>query len=876
MTGQLDRSAGCRPLGWDLAAHGERVAIVTESAEISYRDLATLVTGAAARLGTGRRLVLVAGSNELDAVVAYLGALAAGHAVLLAAGDNPAAVQTLITHYDPDVVVRPAGGAWGYEQRRAGSAHHLHPDLALLLSTSGSTGSPKLVRLSHRNLRANAESIAQYLGIRSTDRAATTLPMHYCYGLSVINSHLARGAGLILTGLSVADRCFWSLFRRAGGTAFAGVPYTFTLLSRIGFDEMRLPRLRYVTQAGGRLAPDRVRHYAALARDRGWQLFVMYGQTEATARMAYLPPHLAAEHPSAIGVPVPGGSMRLDPVPDHPDPDVGELVYAGPNVMLGYAETAADLREGRTVHELRTGDLARRRAAGLFEIVGRRSRFVKAFGLRIDLDRVEAGLAADGIAAYCAGADDDLVVAVERDPGGNRGAGSIRRLVADRCGLPARSVRVAVVPEIPRLPSGKPDQRAVVALASAAGPSTVDDAGPPTAAAESDPDRDLCAVFAEVLDRTDVTPESSFISLGGDSLSFVEMSVRLEETLGRLPVDWHTMPIRELGASRNRDAGAVPKPGWWRRVDTGVALRAVSIVLVVGSHIGAFTVRGGAAIMLAVAGFNFARFHLTGADRGSRVRHIAATVARIAVPSMVFIAAVTLLTDSYGWENPLLLNEAFGPRYGSERQFWFIEALVYILVAMLLVLAVPLVDRWERRWPFGLALAVLGVALTVRFDVVDLSFTTNLSTPASWFWIFALGWVIGKATATWQRLLVTAAVVATVVGHSSDALRVALVTAALMLLIWVPQVPVITPVHRFAGVLAGASLYIYLTHWHVYPHVERYSQWLALAASLAAGVLFGVVVDRLSARLKRCRWWPARSSGPRPAIDTTYKRQRVG
>jgi acyl-coenzyme A synthetase/AMP-(fatty) acid ligase len=843
MTAQLHRPVADRPLGWDLTAHGERVAIVTESEEISYRRLAALVAGAAARLGTGRRLVLLAGRNDVDAVVAYLGALAAGHVVLMAPGDSP--IDALITRYDPDVVVRPLDGLWRYDERRPGSAHTLHPDLALLLSTSGSTGSPKLVRLSHANLRSNAESIAEYLGIQAFDRAATTLPMHYCYGLSVINSHLARGAGLILTGLSVADRCFWSLFRRVGGTAFAGVPYTFTLLDRVGFDAMDLPHLRYVTQAGGRLAPDRVRHYAGVGRERGWDLFVMYGQTEATARMAYLPPAQTLEHPTSIGVPVPGGAIRLDPVAEVDDPGVGELVYTGPNVMLGYAENAADLALGRTVHELRTGDLARRTPGGLYEIVGRRSRFVKMFGLRIDLDRVEASLAADGVTACCAGSDDELVVAVER---GGRDADAVRRLVAVRCGLPARSVRVVVVPELPRLPSGKPDQQAVAALARAMPePSAVDPVAPPSTMDMTG----LCALYADVLDRPDVTPDDSFAGLGGDSLSYAEMSIRLEEMLGRLPAGWHTMPIRDLRPA----AGEPPR---LRRVDTGVALRAVSIVLVVGSHIGAFTVRGGAAIMLAVAGFNFARFHLGEAVRVARIRHVAATVARVAVPSMLFIAGVTLLTDSYGWENPFLLNEAFGPRHGSERHFWFIETLVYILLAVLVVLAVPAVDRWERRWPFVLAVAVLGAGLAVRFDVIELSYSDNLSTPASWFWIFALGWAIGKAAAAWQRWLVTAAVVGTVVGHSDDALRVGLVTGALVLLIWVPRVPAPTGVHRFAGILAGGSLYIYLTHWHVYPHLAAHSRWLALAASLVAGVLFGVAVDRLTARLLRGR--PGRRS----------------
>jgi len=202
------------PFVRDMTRHGDRVALITPDGDISYRELAVRVDGVARRLGDRRRLVLVAGANTVDALVGYLGALAGGHPVLLVPGDSQRSLESIVGAYDPDVVV-------GQEivERRVGSAHELHPELALLLTTSGSTGSAKLVRLSDDNLQANAESIAAYLAISDTDRAATTLPMHYCYGLSVINSHLLRGASLILTTLSVADDGFWDLFREHRGTS---------------------------------------------------------------------------------------------------------------------------------------------------------------------------------------------------------------------------------------------------------------------------------------------------------------------------------------------------------------------------------------------------------------------------------------------------------------------------------------------------------------------------------------------------------------------------------------------------------------------------------------------------------------------------------
>ncbi|MFD6454036.1 AMP-binding protein, partial [Nocardia sp. NPDC060220] len=341
---------------------------------VTYAQLADRVAEFSGELGPVRRLVALTAGNDLDSLVAYLGALDAGCAVLL----TGELTGELAATYDPDVIIDRGRVI----ANRARSAHRLHPELALLLSTSGSTGSPKLVRLSARNLGANAESIAEYLGIGPDDVAATTLPLFYCYGLSVVHSHLLRGASLLLTERSVLEPEFWDEFREHRATSFAAVPYTVDLLDRIGFARMSLPDLRYVTQAGGRLDPARVRTYARLGAAAGWRFFVMYGQTEATARMAYLPPESADEHPDCIGIPVPGGHFTLAPVDDGA---AEELVYHGPNVMLGYAHRSADLALGRTVDALRTGDLARRTPDGLYQVVGRRSRFAKLFGLRIDL-----------------------------------------------------------------------------------------------------------------------------------------------------------------------------------------------------------------------------------------------------------------------------------------------------------------------------------------------------------------------------------------------------------------------------------------------------------------------------------------------------------
>ncbi|KUO18730.1 AMP-binding protein [Streptomyces dysideae] len=863
------------PFARDLAAYGDRVAVRTADGELSYRDLAARVTATAARLGTTRRLVLLAGANRLDALVVYLAALAAGHPLLLVPGDNDTTLRSLVAAYDPDVVVRPRteteGDAttWLLDERRPGSTHTLHPDLALLLSTSGSTGSPKLVRLSHANLQSNAESIATYLDIRDGDRAATTLPMHYCYGLSVINSHLTRGAGLILTDLSVSDTTFWDLFRTARGTALAGVPYTFDLLDRVGFDRMRLPHLRVVTQAGGRLAPERVARYAELGRRAGWDLFVMYGQTEATARMAYLSPALAAERPQAVGVPIPGGSFRLRPLEGLEgldEPDTGELVYSGPNVMLGYAESPADLSLGRTVAELHTGDIARRAPDGLYEIVGRSSRFTKVFGLRIDPQRVEALLEERGVTAFCTGDDEALaVLALGAAEGAD--AARIRREVAEGCGLPPRAIRVGIAPELPRLASGKPDYEAVRRLVHE---SHCESSEPPSEPAAPTPRRGtttdaLIDLYARILDPTDadVTEDSSFVSLGGDSLSYVEMSLQLEQTLGELPADWHTTPIRELsagaanqdkGKGKGKDTAHPPRRGRGlrRTLETGIALRAVGIVLIVSSHIPVVFVQGGAHVLLGVAGFNFARFHLSAHERRERLRRLWRSIARIAVPSMVWMAFVLLLTREYDLANLVLANSLFEQDNSHpEWRYWFVEALVYFLTGLALLLAVPLLDRAERRSPFGFALALVGLGLVGRYDPWGIAHIRYHLSPTVVFFLFALGWAAARARTTSQRLLLTAVLLATVPGlfPGGQPLRTSIVVGGLILLLWIPTLPSIDPLNRLAGVLAGSSLYIYLTHFHVYPYLRDDSPVLALVVSLVVGVAYGVVASRLTRRV---------------------------
>ena len=409
----------------------------------------------------GKSLGLLIAQNRYECLAAYLAALNANTAlILLDAALNAGLLRDFVAAYRPDWVfsVLPELEIAGYRKSPYAEPgllevenpieNEIHSDLALLLTTSGSTGSPKLVRLTLRNLAANAESIAQYLQLNPSERPITSLPMSYSYGLSVINSHLHIGASIVFSEDGVLQRGFWDALDRFVCTSFAGVPYTYQVLLETGLLNKRGSSLKTLTQAGGRLEEHYISQMYDLTQARGWEFFVMYGQTEATARISYVPYQELGRKIGSVGIAIPNGSLTLDAV-------TGELIYRGPNVMMGYAESRADLAKGDELDgELRTGDLARRDSDGYFYITGRLKRFLKMFGKRFNLDDVEKQLARRFDASIaCYGRDDLLVTAVENgvDPE------AVHATICETFDLPRPAVKVTAVKELPRTPNGKLD-----------------------------------------------------------------------------------------------------------------------------------------------------------------------------------------------------------------------------------------------------------------------------------------------------------------------------------------------------------------------------------------------------------------------------------
>lgn len=456
---------------FDLKPFAEMPALFMENEVWAYSKLLDTSEQIAEMIPT-RSLVFLLCSNTLVTIAAYVGFINHGIVPVMVDKDlDEDLFRSLLEQYSPAYIfaeeahfdflnrytqVLHIDGSVLYDMGEQ-YLYPLHADLALLMTTSGSTGSPKLVRQSYDNLKANTESIVQYLDLHEDERAVTNLPLHYVYGLSVLNTHLAVGASVVVTEKTLFDRSFWQLMREKEVTNLSGVPYTYAMLKRLRFFRMDLPALRTLTQAGGKLDPELHSEFAAYADAHGKKFVVMYGAAEATARMGYLPPQDALEKIGAMGIAIPGGRFALvdEAGAEITAADtVGELVYYGANVTLGYAESGADLARGDERHgRYETGDLAQRDADGYYTIVGRKRRFLKMFGKRTNLQEVEHILRQyfGEVEVACAGVDDHLHVFVTQEAL----VPEIVPFLSAKLGLHHSAFTARCIAEIPKNASGK-------------------------------------------------------------------------------------------------------------------------------------------------------------------------------------------------------------------------------------------------------------------------------------------------------------------------------------------------------------------------------------------------------------------------------------
>lgn len=459
---------------WDLEKYSDHIAIIDESGQkLSYGELAQIgrdIAGVSSRC-----LVVSLCRNTIGSVAGYVSFINNRLVpIMLNATLEAELLSNLLAIYSPAYIWMPTEeiqahpefrkmrvtySVYNYSllETRYDVTYPLYDNLALLLTTSGSTGSPKFVRQSYINIEANTKSIVEYLNLDATERPITTLPMNYTYGLSIINSHLAVGATLLLTEKSLLQKEFWRFFKEEKATSFGGVPYTYEMLDKLRFMRMDLPSLRTMTQAGGKLTPELHAKFADYAEKHRLNFVVMYGQCEATARMGYLPPDKAVEKCGSMGIAIPGGHFSL--IGDDGERvtlshTTGELVYEGANVTLGYAECGADLEKGdERSGRLMTGDMAQFDEDGYYYIVGRKKRFLKIYGNRVNLDEVDRMIKGHFENMDCAstGIDDHMNIFItdynmKKD---------VQVFVANKTGLNPAAFHVTVVAAIPKNDAGK-------------------------------------------------------------------------------------------------------------------------------------------------------------------------------------------------------------------------------------------------------------------------------------------------------------------------------------------------------------------------------------------------------------------------------------
>jgi len=452
------------PFWQALSSRGDAPAVLDYDGALAltYRDLNSRVQDAADCLSQiPRSLILLQANNDIGCITCYLAALTAGHAVFLSplSARHPG-VAALIQTYRPELILLNSGGVpadceadyetagslAGYRalRRRERTDAPPHPSLALLLSTSASTGTAKAVRLSAKNLAGSAAQISDALSLASSDRAQLSLPLSFVYGLSVLNSNLYAGSQLVLIQGTFANRALYGKIAAAGVTSLACVSQIFEYMRQLGIDAAQLPLVSRLTHSGSALDPRLVAWVDEHFARRGASVYLMYGQTEACGRISVLDPASLSARLRSVGRAMRGSDISRA--------DDGEIIYRGPGVMLGYATRREDLALGDVLEgTLRTGDLGRLDESGYLYLTGRKSRYCKVFGQRVNLDDVEAFVRAERPAAVV---ETDGTIAIYFE-GVVPEAPAVPLKVAQQFQLPPDSIRIHSVAELPRTAHGK-------------------------------------------------------------------------------------------------------------------------------------------------------------------------------------------------------------------------------------------------------------------------------------------------------------------------------------------------------------------------------------------------------------------------------------
>lgn len=435
-------------------------AIDTYGNRVAYGEIIELSRRIGRDAGT-RSLFFILTKNDAGGIAWVMAAILSGNVpLILSANTDKKLLQNLVDTYRPQYICRPSEGSgalYGYSVDATGeSMCEMHEELSHLLPTSGSTGSPKLVRHKYDNIEAAATNISAFFRLAESDRPLMVLPLHFTMGLSMVFSHFKVGATILITDKSMTDPSFWRFMKEERATSFTGVPFSYEILDKMRFTRMKLPDLTLLTQGGGKMPTELNLKLAEYCRENGKRWIATYGQSEGTARMAWLPEEYAISKMGSIGIAVPNGRLSLRDSDGNfisESPATGEMCYEGRNVTMGYAECRDDLKKGDERHGfLPTGDIAYRDEDGFYFIKGRMKRFLKIFGNRIGLDECDQIVkAAVSCECACTG-NDKLLIVYLTDV---RESEKARAALIEAVHLPANVIDVRFIEALPKNEAGK-------------------------------------------------------------------------------------------------------------------------------------------------------------------------------------------------------------------------------------------------------------------------------------------------------------------------------------------------------------------------------------------------------------------------------------
>ena len=379
-------------------------------------------------------LVLIVSENSVGSLLAYIFCILKNHvAIIVDSKTNEESILKIFKNYQPNYIFLSKKKKnifkkiciekyYFFDQilmkNKLDKKKTLNKNLSLLLSTSGSMGSTKFVKLSKSNLKHNSDSIINYLKINKRDSTITNLPISYSYMLSIINTHFEVGASIIISKYSLIEKEFWKIIRKSKITSFNGVPYTYEILTKIGLNNIKVNTLKYLTQAGGKLETSKLKKIVKFCKKNKLKFFSMYGQTEASPRISYLKPKFLEKKIGSIGKGIPGikiyiidryGKKIVQSLTE------GEIVCNGKNVFMGYSKNYSDLNRGNDRnYKLKTGDLGFFDNDGFFYITSRINRIAKIFGNRVDLGGLENLMDQKGYKVACISDNKEIFVFVEK------------------------------------------------------------------------------------------------------------------------------------------------------------------------------------------------------------------------------------------------------------------------------------------------------------------------------------------------------------------------------------------------------------------------------------------------------------------------------